>query len=439
MAARLPSEPGVYRFRDAAGRVLYLGRAVSLRRRVGSYWGDVRDRVHLAPMVARIARVEAVVCDSAHEAAWLERNLLQRRLPPWNRSPSGGQESEVWIRVSRSASAPGVTVVLRPAPGDFGPYLGGQKARDAVSGLGHVLPLAHTAAGLSATERELARARGAAPAARAEFARAVAAVLNRDTAAVAWLRAELTARRDAAASALAFEFAARLQCELEALDWITAEQKVTRAHRRDLDLHGWADGVLVCFEVRGGRLCGWRQHPCSAAAARRYPACDPEWADFARRAAALAARLGLVSLREFLGDFPDMASGVGEAGGAHSPWPVHRAVQQRHTALRQLRACRVHIVHVDGELETRSGLAAGDGGRLDEPVGGGDLEQVNGGVPELEHGGVAVLEDHRHAEDILVERLGTRQILHEKDDYIHALQRHAHFHSSFGFRPPGPL
>lgn len=94
-AARLPLAPGVYRFRDQAGRVLYVGRAASLRRRVQSYWGDLGDRGHLAPMVARIARVEAVVCDSAHEAAWLERNLLERRLPPWNRSPSGGQEAEV--------------------------------------------------------------------------------------------------------------------------------------------------------------------------------------------------------------------------------------------------------------------------------------------------------------------------------------------------------
>jgi excinuclease ABC subunit C len=134
-AARLPLAPGVYRFRDQAGRVLYVGRAVSLRRRVLSYWGDLGDRGHLAPMVARIARVEAAVCDSAHEAAWLERNLLQRRLPPWNRS-RGGQESEVWIRLSASPRTPGLTVVHRPAPGDFGPYLGGQKARDAASGLG---------------------------------------------------------------------------------------------------------------------------------------------------------------------------------------------------------------------------------------------------------------------------------------------------------------
>ena len=121
LALRLPAAPGVYRFSDARGRVLYLGRAVSLRRRAVSYWGDLGDRRHLAPMVARTARLEAVVCDSVHEAAWLERNLLQASLPPWNRAPSGGQEKEVWIRLSASARTPGVAVVhrrrLRPAPG----------------------------------------------------------------------------------------------------------------------------------------------------------------------------------------------------------------------------------------------------------------------------------------------------------------------------------
>ena len=163
--ARLPLGPGVYRFRDAAGRVLYVGRAVCLRRRVASYWGDLGDRGHLAAMVARIARVEAVPCASAHEAAWLERNLLERRTPPWNRSRSGGQEAEVWIRLSQSADAPGVAVARRPRSGDraryFGPYLGGQKARDAVSGLGRVLPLGPAAYWATdppaGTGRELAR------------------------------------------------------------------------------------------------------------------------------------------------------------------------------------------------------------------------------------------------------------------------------------------
>ena len=289
----LPLAPGVYRFRDQAGRVLYIGRAVSLRRRVLSYWGDLGDRGHLAPMVARIARVEAVVCDSAHEAAWLERNLLRRRLPPWNRSP-GGQEAEVWIRLSESARTPGVTVVRQPASGDFGPYLGGQKVRDAVSGLCRVLPLGYAADGRGGTERDMARVRGASPAARAELARSITAVLRRDQAAVASVRAELTARREAAAAALAFEFAGKLQAELEALDWITGEQKVTRAPwgQDDADVYGWADGVLVCFEIRGGRMSAWRQRPCGAAAARRYlDQSPPGWVPFARRNAELAARL----------------------------------------------------------------------------------------------------------------------------------------------------
>jgi excinuclease ABC subunit C len=298
-AARLPAGPGVYRFRDAAGHVLYLGRAVSLRRRVASYWGDLGDRVHLAAMVARIARVEAVICDSAHEAAWLERNLLQRHKPPWNRSPSGGQEVEVWIRLGAS----GLRVVHHPSPGDFGPYLGGRKVRDAVSGLRRVLPLGpatdRALTRSAGSERELARARGAlsgasgtVPADVPGLVRTAEAVLDRDPGAVAALRAALAARRDAAAARLGFEFAARVQAELEALDWIAAEQKVTQAQPSDLDVHGWADGVLVCFEVRRGRLSGWSQRACGAAAARRHlNQTPPAWAHFARRSAELAARL----------------------------------------------------------------------------------------------------------------------------------------------------
>ena len=57
LAAHLPAAPGVYRFRDGRGGVLYVGRAVELRRRVASYFSDLRDRQHLTPMVRRIARV----------------------------------------------------------------------------------------------------------------------------------------------------------------------------------------------------------------------------------------------------------------------------------------------------------------------------------------------------------------------------------------------
>ena len=90
----LPHSPGVYRFVDARGRVLYVGRAVDLRRRVASYWGDLSDRWHLRGMVSTVRRVQAVVCASEHEAAWLERNLLEARKPPRQPFPrrSGGAD-----------------------------------------------------------------------------------------------------------------------------------------------------------------------------------------------------------------------------------------------------------------------------------------------------------------------------------------------------------
>jgi excinuclease ABC subunit C len=301
-AARLPPAPGVYRFRDASGRVLYLGRATSLRRRAASYWGDLTDRPHLRLMVAKIARVEAVVCDSAHEAAWLERNLLQTQKPPWNRAPAGGQEIEVWIRLCVAPRSPGLTVVHRPRSGaepasspdvrHFGPYLGGRQARLAVSGLCRVLPLSYANGALTGARRDLARIRGVAEDDRAPLASTAAAVLSRDPAAVASLTASLTAFRDAASGALAFELAARLQQEIAALDWVTAEQKVTSQEATDHDVSGWSAGTLVRFAIRGGRLTGWSQRACGEAAASRHLAgTAPEWAAFAQRNAQLAARL----------------------------------------------------------------------------------------------------------------------------------------------------
>jgi len=296
LAARLPLAPGVYRFRDAAGRVLYLGRATSLRRRVASYWGDLGDRGHLTRMMPRVATIEAVVCDSVHEAAWLERNLLLTRLPPWNRAPTGGQESEVWIRLSASPRRPGVEVVYQPATGDrcFGPYLGGRHVRQAVTGLCRVLPLAYAADNPTGTHRDMARTLGVSATDRAALAAAAVAVLDRDPAAIHSLRKRLAARRDAAAGALAFEFAARLQAEIEALDWVTAEQKVTQATPADFDVSGWSDGTLVHFAVRGGRLGEWTQRSCAESAARRQlAATPPEWTSFAQRAAELAALLAV--------------------------------------------------------------------------------------------------------------------------------------------------
>jgi excinuclease ABC subunit C len=298
--ARLPGTPGVYRFRDEHGRVLYIGRATSLRSRVASYWSDLRDRSHLAPMVRRVARVEAVTCESVHEAAWLERNLLGTSLPPWNRTP-GGQETLVYIRMDGRASTPGLAVehTARPTGPEryFGPYLGGLRVRQAVAGLDRILPLAATGTGLRGARLDMARTRGIAGADRDGLVRAIAAVLDRRPGAVAGARAELERLRDQAAGILAFELAGRIQAELEALDWVVSPQRVTAAPAApagDFDVYGWSGDVLVCFGVRGGRLCLWSQRRCGQARGQAHLATTPAgWADFAARNAELAAALSV--------------------------------------------------------------------------------------------------------------------------------------------------
>lgn len=294
MAARLPGEPGVYRFRDETGRALYLGRAEHLRRRVTSYWGDLGHRRHLRRMVARIATVEAVVCASPHEAAWLERNLLERSKPPYNRV-RGGLEVPVNIRLRRRRGAATLDVVHLSEPEDgelFGPYLGGVRVRLAVAALDRVLPLAYAGPRLAGSERDLARVLGVGAGDLEPLVRTVTAVLTGDPTAVATVRDELRRRRDAASKNLAFELAARLQAEAEALEWVVSAQRVTLPEPLDVDVNGWADGVHVTFEMRRGRLNGWRQRTCDESTVRAMvDATPPEWAVFARRNAELAVHL----------------------------------------------------------------------------------------------------------------------------------------------------
>lgn len=113
-----------------------------------------------------------------------------------------------------------------------------------------------------------ARLRGACPDDLGRLARSTVAVLSRDPAAAALVRSELVSRREAAAARLSFEFALKLQAEIEALDWVTAEQKVIRQQPAELDVCGWANGILVTFEIRDGRLSGWSQRRCAWEAAR---------------------------------------------------------------------------------------------------------------------------------------------------------------------------
>ena len=156
--AALPDAPGVYLFRDADDRVMYVGKAKSLRKRVFSYFeapvrgpdGDAASRpgpksgLHprTVEMVSRAARVEALVVNSEQEALILEGNLISTHRPPFN-VKLRDDKSYPYIGISLDEAYPRVYFTRERHRRDrvyFGPFSSASKVRETLSLIGKIFP-----------------------------------------------------------------------------------------------------------------------------------------------------------------------------------------------------------------------------------------------------------------------------------------------------------
>jgi excinuclease ABC subunit C len=123
---QLPSRPGVYLFKDAEGRILYVGKARVLRDRVRSYFQASRPaEFHKTRMVEEIADLDLVVTDSEMEALALENNLIKRHKPPYN-VRLRDDKNHPYLKLTLAEEYPRLYVVRRPAEdGNVygGPYI----------------------------------------------------------------------------------------------------------------------------------------------------------------------------------------------------------------------------------------------------------------------------------------------------------------------------
>ncbi len=132
-AASLPHKPGIYFFRNEAGEVIYIGKAVSLRDRVRSYFTSGPD-IRISRMVSEAASIDYILTDSEKDAFFLESNFVRQHRPKYNLRLKDDKNFP-YVKITVSDRFPAVRISRRiEADGSryFGPFSPAGRARSSI-------------------------------------------------------------------------------------------------------------------------------------------------------------------------------------------------------------------------------------------------------------------------------------------------------------------
>jgi len=266
----LPDAPGVYLFKDARGEHLYIGKAVSLRKRVQSYFTDRDfgyDAERLGTMVGQIADVEFLLTANELEALILESNLIKQRRPRYN-IVLRDDKHYPFIRLNPKDPFPALQVTRRIKSDGalyFGPYVPAGTMWNLLALINRTFPLrtCRSIAGRTlCLEYHLGRCLGPCEGLvtqkdYAEIVQKVRLVLEgKDQEVVRQMEGQMSQ----AADRLEYERAAKIRDRIETLRDATENQRVISARGEDQDIFGLAqEGSEVQVQllvVRGGQLIG---------------------------------------------------------------------------------------------------------------------------------------------------------------------------------------
>ncbi|MFG6401272.1 MULTISPECIES: excinuclease ABC subunit UvrC [unclassified Microbacterium] len=272
----IPTNPGVYRFRDADGRVLYVGKAKNLRARLSNYFAPLRSlHERTRRMVTTAASVEWTVVDSDVDSLQLEYMWIKEFDPPFN-VRYRDDKSYPFMAITLADEAPRVIVTRnRRIPGAkyFGPYPKVWAVHDTIDLMIKVFPIRTCSdasykkamqSGRPCFPGQIGRCGG--PCSGRVTIEEHRAIVDDFVAFMAggderFARA-LTARMREAAAAMDYEAAAVYRDRLGAIEAVLKKSALVLSEDTDADLFGIAEDELAAtvqqFVIRGGRIRGVR-------------------------------------------------------------------------------------------------------------------------------------------------------------------------------------
>lgn len=273
--ATLPDQPGVYLWKDAGGRVLYVGKAKSLRARVPSYFGpEDPDTPERAALQRQIADLETIIVATEAQALLLENNLIKEHQPRFN-IRLRDDKSYPQIAVTLGEPFPRVLVVRRVTLAGaryFGPYTDVRRLRQTLNIIRRIFTVrsCHWALPEEAPDRpcldyhiERCRAPCVGYQSVEAYRRMIDDVLLFLEGNTVEVRSRLRERMLEASTRLDFERAAGLRDALRWVDQVEQPQTIERVGGGNIDVVGLArdgdDACGVVLRVRDGRLVA-REH-----------------------------------------------------------------------------------------------------------------------------------------------------------------------------------